>query len=556
MKKLLALLLCAVMVLSLFAGCNTTPGGNDDSTDKGGSDINQELPEDLTLTIGLPMSSLVEDYDTNAFTLWLEEETGYNIEFQKFQPMPNDYKSQLNVAMIDGEPLPDILIGFDLGRGVYQEYGEDGILLDLAPYFEDEKISGDWWELFNSIENEEFKEYVKQMMYSDDGETMYAFPSIQISAVDVITTQAFINQEWLDKLNLPMPTDTESLYNTLVAFKTQDPNGNGLPDEIPLMGKGYDADAVSWLMNMFLFVDDSRMWRVADDGTFSHIYDTEEYREALIFINKLVKENLLPTANWSASDSKVKSLLNPADNVATLGIYLGHPSVVGMKSDVYQQYEAIPFWGYSVESMQNNTYRTFITTDCEYPLAAFNVLKLIASEEGSMRMRYGEKGVDWVEADEGTKSFLGVDATFKVINENVWSNIGNSSWNSANCFMLFAPENETAQLDENAEDWIKYKMRIMGDTYNNHVEAMKRYPDNIPNFIVYSIEDEEAIANERTNVKKVITSAREGFCRGNGEKYNDPNNDTQWAAYVAEIEANGMAKWMQMAQEVYADTQK
>ena len=40
-------------------------------------------------------------------------------------------------------------------------------------------------------------------------------------------------QDWLDKLGLPIPETTDDLYNTLKAFKTQDPNGNGLNDEIP-----------------------------------------------------------------------------------------------------------------------------------------------------------------------------------------------------------------------------------------------------------------------------------------------------------------------------------
>ena len=44
----------------------------------------------------------------------------------------------------------------------------------------------------------------------------------------------FINKTWLDKLGLQMPTTWDELENVLDAFKTQDPNGNGKADEVPM----------------------------------------------------------------------------------------------------------------------------------------------------------------------------------------------------------------------------------------------------------------------------------------------------------------------------------
>ena len=43
-----------------------------------------------------------------------------------------------------------------------------------------------------------------------------------------------INKVWLDKLGLAIPETWDELYEVLVAFKTQDPNGNGVADEIPM----------------------------------------------------------------------------------------------------------------------------------------------------------------------------------------------------------------------------------------------------------------------------------------------------------------------------------
>ena len=46
----------------------------------------------------------------------------------------------------------------------------------------------------------------------------------------------FINKAWIDKLGLSMPTTTDELKAVLKAFHDQDPNGNGVQDEIGVYG--------------------------------------------------------------------------------------------------------------------------------------------------------------------------------------------------------------------------------------------------------------------------------------------------------------------------------
>src|SRR5690554_3248837 len=48
------------------------------------------------------------------------------------------------------------------------------------------------------------------------------------------TFKQFINQKWLDNLNLEMPETINEYYDVLKAFKNNDPNLNGINDEIPL----------------------------------------------------------------------------------------------------------------------------------------------------------------------------------------------------------------------------------------------------------------------------------------------------------------------------------
>ena len=45
------------------------------------------------------------------------------------------------------------------------------------------------------------------------------------------------------------PTTIEELKNVLTAFKTQDPNGNGQADEVPMVGS---QDMINYLVNAFV----------------------------------------------------------------------------------------------------------------------------------------------------------------------------------------------------------------------------------------------------------------------------------------------------------------
>ena len=73
MKKLIALILALVLSVSLLAACGGDGLVEGQETKDNSVKYNKsDIPEDLTITIGLPLSSTVDDYDTNDFTLWLE----------------------------------------------------------------------------------------------------------------------------------------------------------------------------------------------------------------------------------------------------------------------------------------------------------------------------------------------------------------------------------------------------------------------------------------------------------------------------------------------------
>ena len=564
MKKLLALLLVLVMVGSMFAACDNGKDvanyGNDVTTaPKVEQNVQATWPEDLTLTVGIPQNASVEDYDTNAFTLWLEEASGIDLEFELYMPMENDYKSKLNTSMVSGDELPDILFGFNLGRKFYQDMGEDGFLVDLAPYFSDkEGVAKIWWDRFETLD-EYYQDLVLRSLWDDEEDNIWAMPRVENSTYDVQDFQAFINHEWLERLGLEMPTNTDELYHVLKEFKAKDANGNGDPnDEIPLLGKvgaGY-GDPVDWIVNMFIYHSNQRSWRVEEDGSLTCPYTTDVYRESLIFIRKLVDEGLMPTSCWtSVSNATIKGYMSPLDGISKIGVFLGHPTLCFVPGEeVMYEYAAMNYWGYAAINTDAYDFKNFITTDCEYPEAAWHLFMLMSTEEGSFRSRYGEKGVDWVDADPGTTSFLGRPAKIKVLNEGAFGGTNNECWNGNYVGLFIDSENEACQLTEDMGEWVNYKMKLMKDMVDNYYAAAERTPENVVPALMYTVKQDEEIAASRSNAQNVYNTARSSFCTGtsaNG-KYTNPKDDAQWNQYLQELIDQGYEEWRDMAQKVYA----
>lgn len=532
MKKLMILVLCLVMTLSMFAGCSSKK-----STDR-----------ENVLTIGVLEHANCTDYENNALTKWIEAETGLDLEFVMFPSSGTDAASKLGTWAATGMEMPDIIWNMPLDASVYKGYGEDGYFVDLAPYFNDKTKSAVFWERMEELPEQTYDTVMRKLKDQETG-AMYAFPTIQTTMIDSMDYQVYISQEWLETLNLEMPTDSESLYNVLVAFRDKDPNGNGEKDEIPMLGatSSLSGDIVNWLMNMFLYVNDQTYFNVDANGKLVNPYVSDEYREALKYINKLVENNLMPDSCWSMSYKDMKTILNTSDSTARVGIWCGHPSLVLETGNMLlEQYTAMPIWGNAVGKEIMPEMKTFITYDCDNVDAAWEVLMLMCSKEGSYRIMYGEKGVDWDYADEGSISYMGLEAEVKVIN-NITTALGNEMWKTISATTLVYGEHELTQQPADSDPWLNAKQLLIKECYDQYQLGIANNPDTLCPILVYSVSESEATANERSNCQSYISQMSAKFCVG----AEDIDSDSAWDAYVKQLQNMGMGTWMSQAQTVY-----
>lgn len=543
MKKLLAILLAIVMVLSLCA-CGSKGG----ETSQGGKDADGKI----TFTVGIPTNAKVMSLDENALTKWLEEQCNCNIEFVEYAG-GTDVSTQISTTVAARQELPDILYGIGLNADAISTYGKDGYFVDLTPYYEDrEGASKNFWSRLEEALTEEQLDYVVRTITDGDTEKIYGVPTIETSTIDKRKYQPWINQTWLDKLGLPMPQSTEDLYNTLVAFKEAKLAGDST---IALFGSeksGGSAGVADWIINMFLYYHPDHRWQDYNgDGQLEYVYTQDAYREALKFLNKLYKEELLSNMVYTASSAEMKQITTPAGGEAMCGIFCGHLTIhCTMGNEVMYQYVPMPLWGNAVEGDLSCSLKSFVSADCDYPEEAFNVLMTLFSWEGSMRVRYGEYGVNWTDADPGSKSDMGLDAVYKLISDPLTQQ-NTAHWGTiASCFNHYA-EGETAQIAENMDEWTMKKSAMHAESRRIFDEATKHntIQDPCPT-LVYTTEEKEQSEMIRTNLSSYTGKQEMAFITGIGDNA-DINNDAHWQAFQDEMAKMGLADYQKLVQTAY-----
>lgn len=121
----------------------------------------------------------------------------------------------------------------------------------------------------------------------------------------------WVRTDWLKKLNLEMPETVEDFEAVLRAFKTQDPNGNGLADEVPYFARQWPE-----LIRLVTLWDgrssgsDTYHDFYVDNGQLKHPYAGEGYREGIKNLARWYKDGLIDAEVFTRGSSARDFLLS------------------------------------------------------------------------------------------------------------------------------------------------------------------------------------------------------------------------------------------------------
>ena len=218
MKKIFILFSMILLSLSVVScGGNKTKYDPDNFLETG----DKIVKEKIELTFFAPLHSLHTKEGYNAMKLFKVMEEVTNIHINWVYGNVSNY-DEIRASQWTSKKRPDAFFLWNSTEEVVK-YGENGTIYELTDYIKD--YAPNYQAILDSN-----PEYKKAATFNGK---MYSTLSINDVPRDQ-TYKQFINKKWLDNLGLKMPTTTDELYTVLKAFKTEDPNGNGINDEIPL----------------------------------------------------------------------------------------------------------------------------------------------------------------------------------------------------------------------------------------------------------------------------------------------------------------------------------
>lgn len=556
-KRLIALLMCALMLIGSMACSSGETSQNDSSqaetsqaqeqstADSAGdtsqaedsqAEVSGEVTYPLTdepielsyyIKINGAMSATMETYADVEFFKMLQEKTNVSIKWDH-----NCTDDNFAMMIASGE-YPD-MINWNLGNaaGGVQALLEDGVIVDLTELMPQYAPAYYSWMQDNPEEDKAFK--------LDDG-TLYQFVNFNANWEDHSMEYfkilgPMIRQDWLDQLGLDMPTTTDELYEVLVAFRDNDMNGDGdTTDEVPfVINKGYDA--IKALAGSFGCRLDVQMGE--DGSTIVYGPATENFRTYMRYLNKLYTEGLINSDFAVNEDANNLITQNKAGfTLSSMGSTLiANHDNLKMQNEEYNLV-SVPWLigpdGYQcdISDVNANPRSTAITTACENVEIALRWLDYAYTEEGSIESTFGIEGqsFEWV---DGYPTILDSVKT----NDKGWSEeqsisrwmLGSINYPNARDYRFY----EQMNLNE------EYKVDIQ-DNWNMATTDILLPP------VVMTTEEASTYSSIMNDVTTFMETTYMEFIIG------DKSLDSDWDSYVQTMMDMGLEEALACKQAAY-----
>ena len=525
MKKLtfriLALLLVAVMVLGMVAcgpkdpvGENNPNQGNENkpNTDSNeGNQGNQAPADDASITFPLEknetfsMFAIVNgEVELPDCLAWQEVEKQTNVSWDVQSVLGAEINEKKSL-MLNGGNYPDVFYKAWLSDDELNQYGADGTFIALNDLIE---------QYAPNLQAElEKRPGALEMITSPDG-NIYSLPFLGRSGNGWINS--FINQPWLDKLGLEMPTTLDEFYEVLKAFKTRDPNGNGEADEIPF---ACTQDFLYYFIPNFDVVIDTQCGganMAMIDGQYTHLYSSDRYKEFLAFMTKLYEEDLLDPNTFIQDGEQIHAVGQSGD---TIGFFFDLASYLTVGRERDADFVRVPVFADHVLpfSLAVVPGCLAITDKCENPEVVMAWADRFYTQEGGALVMMGVEGVSYEVYEDGTWGWIQGDyADISAL--RAATAISGSGYDCS------------VQPDlwyEMSGDPAEYK-------FNHDVPSDREYNPNSFSALSYTEEDQATLATILADLDPYIKQYQAQVITG------EIDLDSTWESYIATMNQMGL----------------
>lgn len=507
LKKVLGFTMAVTMAVSGLAGCGKS---QDSETDTQGT--NGQATEFTAFSV---MNGEYVLDDSLAMKTSMEN-AGINIKFDSV--LGADLVEKRNLVLASGK-YPDMFFKAGLAQTDLNEYGSQGIFIPLEDLIKEYAPN-----LTKKLDEMDAWQYIT----SPDGH-IYSLPEVYVQ--QGAYSSLWINKKWMDNLGLEEPKSFDELYEVLKAFKEQDANGNGDPnDEIPLTGN--DVCPPELLLQYADYAYDMGTKCAVVDDEMTYIPTSDEFKEYVAFVTKLYQEGLLDQNVFTQKYEQQGAIGQSGD---VLGAFFDAGAFLTVGRDNDDDYMILtPFQeGTFPLSTAVGPGAMAITDACKNPEVLVEWADQFYSEEGGMLAIMGVEGKTYKVNEDGTWEWIvgegyGDDiATVRASNTIQGGASHPSIWPNA-WYEGMSEEVDPEEVYLNSE---RFRVAESG-----------RVP--LPQ-LNYSDDDAKTIATIKTDVDTYIQQYVAQVATG------ELNLDESWNTYLDTMNAMGAAELTEIYQNAY-----
>ncbi|WP_205325148.1 hypothetical protein [Glycomyces sp. YM15] len=522
-----------------FAACSSEP---------------ETTPDDV-ITIFAPENPDM-DMDENAFTKVIEEKFDVDLQFETttYDGAAAGEKRQISLASGDYPDAYMLIPWVDqFNNDELVKLGGQGVIVQL-----DDLIGEDTPNIVAAFEDE--PDY-KNAATASDGK-IWGLPQWNECFHCSYGTKLWMNSDWLEALNLEQPTTPDELRTVLEAFKTQDPNGNGKADEIPLSG-AVGHSPLPYLMNPFVYTagvnaEGSTPVSLASvDGKVVLQPTRDEWRTGISYVSSLYEDGLIDEGAFTQNGEAIYAKGNSADGVILGSVTTLHPAVyvdLAAADGRGAQYDAVP--PLTGPNGSDTSWAgpagaggaTFVITNRASEAKQrklMQIMDFIHSTEGHLQGEFGVEGVNWVGPQEGDVALdESVEPLFKTQAAPEGEGV-NTAWGAMTQYFSDETFRGGQIVATDIYDPAGYERRLFEATklYEGHESA-----DAFPYWEV-SITGDTAteLATVQTNVESFIVQATAEFVTGT----RDIESDEDWADFQQNLTDLGAERYVEIYREAW-----
>ena len=544
-KRIFAVLLTAVMMISLLAGCgdkktDTAGTGTQSSSGSYEKPNNAEHPNWLTEE-KTTLSILTYDGVNNAFEApnnddpfwqWMEEQTNVHIEWE-IVPYTG-YNEIIQTRLASGDDLADIIQVYNVTNG--QSAGENGILVDMAQYMD-------------------CLPYIQQYFEENPGyEPMIVNGAGQIYTINGVSEPVeghaliMYNTDWMERLDLEIPTTLEEFEELLyIMYDAGDMNGNGKDDEIILsadaikrinavLGNAYGLESY-YFWNAFQADENGQLW---------HEDTSDNMRALLSFENLLYEDGILDPEIASMSANKLSEKV-AADRVgvfvyfSSFAMSYGGLTTKGQADPYGEHYTlGVPLaseWNnyepYLVRWDSANSNPTGVNAKSKNIELAIRWLDfLFASKDAVMRRTLGIEGEDYRILDDGSVEYI-----YPTEEGEYWAGSGR---NAGQLTLPYQQTKDQLLVTKYQYPWYLEQYANLRDNYN-WITA------SVPRVNYYTEEEQEVIDTYKPDFLSYINEMQAKFISGEI----DIDKDSEWNNFISNANKLGLPELTAAHQSLY-----